>query len=77
VHEATVVDPTTMSALVKDKSLIASVQLGLGQSGAPETVLGGGLVVTTNGVLPFLSEELGVIVTEPVTEIGAGFWPGA
>ena len=67
---------TVTVAEVNARSSIASVQLGLGQPGAPETGVSGGNVTTENGVLPFFTSSAG-IACEPVTVIGAGFWPGA
>ena len=44
---------TTMVAEVNRRSVIASVQLVLGQSGAPTMTVGGAIVSTPNGVVPF------------------------
>src|SRR5262249_25595097 len=57
-------------------SVMASVQLEFGQSGAPGMGEVGGLVVTLNCALPFLIALAG-IPTLPVTVTGAGFRPGA
>lgn len=61
---------------VKARSSIDSVQLVLGQSGAPGMSVGGAVVVTLNGVQPFLISLAG-IACDPDTVIGAGFCPGA
>src|SRR5262249_49892603 len=65
----------SITALVKDMSVMLSVQLLLGQSGAPVTGVCGGLVVTRNDTVPFLISESG-IACEPVTVTCAGFCPG-
>src|SRR5690242_5542462 len=52
-----------------------SVQFAFGQPGAPGIGDVGGVVVTVNVVLPFLTSEAG-IACEPATETGAGFCPG-
>jgi hypothetical protein len=44
---------TVIVAVVNDRSVMSSVQLGFGHSGAPAIGVGGGFVVTSNGVLPF------------------------
>ena len=67
---------TVIVALVKARSSIVSVQLGLGQSGAPAMIGSGGNVVTLKGVVPFLISSAG-IAWLPITVRGAGFWPGA
>lgn len=67
---------TVMVALVKDRSVIVSVQLEFGQPGAPEIgLLGGGCVVTAKATVPFLICDAG-IASEPETETEAGFCPG-
>src|SRR3990172_12737091 len=66
---------TVIVALVNARSRMFSLQPGLGQSGAPGIDDGGAVVVTLNGVLPFLISDAG-IETLPVTLIGAGFCPG-
>jgi hypothetical protein len=67
---------TVIVALVKARSVIVSVQFEFGQPGAPAIGLfGGGLVVTVNVTLPFLTSDAGRDC-EPETETGAGFCPG-
>ena len=66
---------TVIVALVNAISVIVSLQLELGQSGAPGIGDAGARVVTLNGVLPFLISLAG-IATLPVTSTGAGFCPG-
>jgi len=66
---------TVMVTDVKATSVMVSVQLEPGQPGAPGIGLTGGLVVTANGVLPFLISLAGMLV-EPVSVTAAGFWPG-
>src|SRR5215471_12462286 len=66
---------TMMVALVNCRSVIASVQLGSGQSGAPGIGLVGGRVVTLNDTVPFLISEAGSDRV-PATDTGARFWPG-
>jgi hypothetical protein len=61
-----------MTALVKAMSVMFSVQLALGQSGAPGIGDVGGSVVTSNGVVPFLISSAGM-AWPPVTATGAGF----
>ncbi len=57
-------------------SVIVSVQLLPGQSGAPGIGFGdGGLVVTLNATFPFFTADAG-IDSLPVTVTGAGFCPG-
>ncbi len=63
---------TVMTALVKDMSVMTSVHDALGQPGAPGIGVTGELVVTLNGVLPFLISLAG-IDTLPVTVTSAGF----
>jgi len=63
---------TVMVALVNDMSVMISVQLVLGHPGAPGIGDVGALVVTVNGVLPFIISLAG-IASLPVTVIGAGF----
>ena len=63
---------TVITADVKAKSVMSSVQFGLGQSGAPAIGVTGGVVVTPNGVVPFLIADAGMAWL-PVTVIGAGF----
>jgi hypothetical protein len=63
---------TVIVAEVNERSVICSVQFGLGQSGAPAIVLGGGTVSTRNATLPFLISDAG-IAWLPETVIGAGF----
>lgn len=66
---------TVIEALVKDMSMIASVQLEPGQSGAFGIGFGvGGFVVTVNATVPFLISDAGIDV-EPVTVTCAGFFP--
>jgi hypothetical protein len=60
---------------VNNRSSIVSVQLGLGQPGAPAIVAGGGSVRTENGRLPFLISLAGIAIA-PATVIGEGFCPG-
>jgi len=67
---------TVIVALVKDMSVITSVHIALGQSGAPGIGVVGEFVVTLNGVFPFLTSLAG-IDRLPVTVTGAGFCPGA
>ena len=67
---------TVIVAEVNANSSMLSVQFGFGQPGAPGMGVVGAVVVTENGVFPFLISELG-IDTLPVTVVGAGFWPGA
>lgn len=68
---------TVIVADVKARSVITSVHCGLGQSGAPVIGLGdGGLVVTLNGVLPFLISEAGIDCGVADTATGAGLCPG-
>ncbi|SRR6266498_4799936 len=64
-----------MVALVKERSVIDSVQLEFGQSGAPAIGVVGGFVVTVKVTLPFLTSDAG-IASDPETETGAGFRPG-
>src|SRR5215216_5229943 len=66
---------TVMTALVNAKSVIVSVQLEPGQSGAPSIGLGGGSVVTSKWTLPLSISSLG-IDTLPLTSASAGFCPG-
>ena len=61
-------------ALLKERSVIDSVQLELGQSGAPGIGLVGGFVMTVNVTFPFFTSDAG-IASDPETETGAGFWP--
>jgi hypothetical protein len=63
-----------MVALVKDRSVISSVHIVLGQPGAPGMGVTGGFVVTENATLPFLTSDAG-IASEPETVTGAGFCP--
>jgi hypothetical protein len=65
-----------MVALVNCRSVMASVQLLPGQSGAPATTVGGGLVVRLNGVFPFLISEAGIDSGVADTATGAGLRPG-
>src|SRR6266536_2727488 len=66
---------TSITALVKDRSVMSSVQLELGHPGAPGIGVVGSMVVTRNDTLPFLICESG-IACEPETVTGAGFCPG-
>src|SRR5262249_44863239 len=61
---------------VNCRSMMFSVQLLLGQSGAPATGVAGGLVVRLNEVLPFLISEAGIDSGVAATETGAGLCPG-
>src|SRR5262245_14827431 len=65
-----------MVALVNCRSVITSVQLLLGQSGAPGRGVVGGFVVRLNGVLPCLISEAGIDSGVADTATGAGFCPG-
>src|SRR5947209_12489675 len=58
-----VLDPwvTVTVALVNATSVIVSIQLGLGQSGAPSTVALAKTASTENGAFPFLLMASGVI----------------
>ena len=67
---------TVIVAEVNARSSMLWVQFGFGQPGAPGMGVVGAVVVTENGVVPFLISDAG-IATLPVTVIGAGFWPGA
>ena len=67
---------TVIVAEVKAKSVMSSVQLGLGQPGAPGIGVTGPSVVTENATLPFLISDAGIDWL-PLTVTGAGFWPGA
>ena len=66
---------TVIVAEVNAISVIASVQFGFGQSGAPATGVSGGAVVTENDTLPFFTSSAG-IAWLPVVVTGAGFCPG-
>jgi hypothetical protein len=66
---------TVSVALVNATSVMSSVQLEFGQSGAPGTGLGGPPVMTLNPTLPFLIEDPG-IAWAPVKVTEAGFCPG-
>jgi hypothetical protein len=61
--------------LVSDISVIDSVQLVLGQSGAPGIGVVGGAVLTVMVRFPFLMSLPGM-ATLPDTSDGAGFCPG-
>ena len=67
---------TMIVADVNCRSVMFSVQLLLGQSGAPGTGVVGGLVVTLKEALPFLISEAGIASGVAATETGAGFCPG-
>src|SRR5262249_7073955 len=66
---------TVITAEVNRRSSMASLHCGLGQSGAPAMIGLGAVVVTLNGVVPFLISPSG-IASDPATVIAAGFWPG-
>ena len=66
---------TWIVADVNAMSVMFSVQLGFGQSGAPGIGVTGGAVVVVIVTLPFLMSLLGTAV-DPVTVTGAGLWPG-
>jgi len=66
---------TVIVALVKATFVIVSVQLELGQPGAPWIGLVGGFVVTENVTLPLMIDDFG-IDCEPVSVTDAGFCPG-
>src|SRR5205807_2273026 len=66
---------TVIVALVNATSVMSSVQLAFGQSGAPGIGVTGASVVTEKGVLPFLISLAGIACV-PVNVTGAGFWPG-
>ena len=51
---------TVIVAVVNDRSVISSVQFGLGQPGAPGMIVTGAMVVTLKGVLPFLIASAGI-----------------
>ena len=51
---------TVIVALVNARSVMSSVQLEFGQSGAPAIGDTGGCVVTLNGVVPFLISLAGM-----------------
>ena len=51
---------TVIVALVNERSVMSSVQLEFGQPGAPAIGVTGGLVVTLNGVFPFLISDAGI-----------------
>jgi hypothetical protein len=66
---------TVSVALVNARLSIDSVQFEFAQSGAPAIVAGAEVVLTLNGVVPFLISVFGISWV-PVNVIGAGFWPG-
>jgi hypothetical protein len=65
---------TLILALVHVMLVIVSVQPAFGQSGAPEIGEAGGLVVTLNEALPFLTALAGT-APDPLAE-KLGFCPG-
>jgi hypothetical protein len=67
---------TVSVALVNATSSIDTVQFAFGQSGAPAIVAGADVVLTPNGVVPFLISDFGMTCV-PVRVMGAGFCPGA
>src|SRR6266849_10702212 len=67
---------TVTVALTKARSVMVSVQLEFGHSGAPGIGLVGGEVVTPNATFPFLTSWAGM-PTLPDTVTRAGFCPGA
>jgi len=67
---------TVTVALTKARSVMISVQLEFGHSGAPGIGFVGGEVVTLNATFPFLTSLAGM-PTLPDTVTRAGFCPGA
>jgi hypothetical protein len=63
-------------AEVNAMSVMASVQFGLGQPGAPGMGVTGAPVVVLIVTFPFLMSSAGTAVP-PEVVVGAGFWPGA